>query len=114
MSKQTNPKMSPEREIELAQLQADYSTVHVITGTDEAGKELVMFLKKLSYSLRSTVFMMLSQDINKSIQAGEMILLDCYVGGDNLYDSEDTRLEAALQAVSLFEFNDTFSLLKKK
>lgn len=118
MSKQTKtvpvPQMSAERVEELAKLQAQFTTIHTIVGTDENGKELVMFLKKLSYTLRASVFMMLSQDISKSIQAGEMILLDCYIGGDNLYDSEDTRLEAALQAVDLFEFNQTFTLLKKK
>jgi hypothetical protein len=97
----------------LVELAAQYNTqIYVIEGTDDDGKPLKMYLRKPDYKTKKAALETLIKDQTAVIAAGELILLACFLDGDNLYDNEDTRLEAAMQASELVKFNSTISLKK--
>lgn len=98
------------KQVELAA--AHNTKIYVIEGIDENGETLKMYLRKPDYKTKKAVVETLMANPQAVIAAGEMILLACFVGGDNLYDNEDTRLEASMAAAELAKFNDTISLKK--
>lgn len=115
MKKETTTPVT--KSTELLQLEETHGTVHTIEGTDTKGNTVVMYLKKPDYKLKKAVFVALAGGEEKNpmmaaINAGEMFLLGCYVGGYNMYNDEEMRLEAALKAAELCEINDTIQLKK--
>ena len=100
------------KDSQLTELEAQYGTVYTIAGESEDGKALTMYLRKPDYKTKKAALETLMADQKAVIAAGEMILLACHIGGDNLFDNEDTRLEAAIQAAELVKFNSTIALKK--
>ncbi|TFZ63003.1 hypothetical protein E4631_24045 [Hymenobacter sp. UV11] len=102
--------VTDSKQVELAA--AHNTKIYVIEGVGENGEALKMYLKKPDYKTKKAALETLMADSKAVIVAGEMILLACFVDGDNLYNNEDTRLEAAMAAAELVKFNDTIALKK--
>lgn len=97
----------------IAELEALHNTkIYTIEGVNEAGEPLKMYIRKPEYKLKKAVMEVMMRDSTAVVTAGEMILAGCFVDGYNLYDDEDTRLEAAVTAAHLVQFNNTFTLKK--
>lgn len=96
----------------LAALKAQFGTIYTITGTDDRGEVLTMYLKKPDYQTKKKALEILLKDPTNVITAGELILASCYAGGQDLYENEDTRLEAALHASTLVDTKMSFELKK--
>jgi hypothetical protein len=102
--------VTDSKQVELA---ATHNTkIYVIEGVGENGEALKMYLKKPDFKTKRAAFETMMADRQAIVPAGEMILLACFVGGDNLYENEDTRLEAAIAAAELVNFNETIGLKK--
>jgi hypothetical protein len=102
---------------ELVALEETHGTIHTIEGTDKAGNPVVMYLKNPDMKLKRMLFITLasikeSNQIEVLLNAGEMVLLGCYVGGVNMYNDEDLRIPAAMQAATIVDVNDTLRLKK--
>lgn len=89
-----------------------YGKVLTLTGDDSTGTPQVMYLRKPSYETKKAVMKLQMSGKDQLIEAGELILLQCYIGGFNFYEDEDVRLEAVTQVLEMIEMNDTFQLKK--
>jgi hypothetical protein len=96
----------------LGELKEQFGTIYTITATNEAGEALVMYLKKPDYQTKKKALEILLKDQTNIITVGEILLSNCYVGGVDLYESEETRLEAALHASTLVDTKMTMELKK--
>ena len=80
----------------------EHKKLHTITVTDAQGKEHTAYLKPLNRNLAAVVCSNYSK--NQTLQAGEFILENCFLGGNQtILDNEDLKLSASVEANKLFD-----------
>jgi hypothetical protein len=104
--------LTDEQTTEYNTLVSAHGTVHIIA----TGNGLVSFLSEPSYETYKTIAMMVMKDQSKSIEAGEMLLFECYVGGhDFTTSSNKVRFMAAMLAFTelVNDVEETVEVVKK-
>ena len=92
---------------QLAQLKAEHGDVRTLTLTDEDTGEVVAtaYLKRPGRPIVARAVSLLSQ--SKVLEAGEHLLENCFVGGDQrVLQDEWLKMSAAMKAVEIVKLLD--------
>lgn len=93
-------------EVNLENLKKEHGDIQTLTLTDKAGKTVATaYLKQPGRNVVARALSLIAQ--TKPLEAGEFILENCFVGGDeSILEDERQKMSAAMQAVALVELLD--------
>lgn len=93
-------------EVKIDELKKQHGDIQTLELKDKQGKIVATaYLKEPGRNVVARALSLIAQ--TKPLEAGEFILENCFVGGDNtILENEKLKMSAAMQAVALVELLD--------
>ncbi|AHJ98931.1 DNA binding protein [Hymenobacter swuensis] len=93
-------------EVNIENLKKEHGDIQTLTLKDKAGKTVATaYLKEPGRVVVARAMSLIAQ--SKPLEAGEFILENCFVGGDQtILENEKFKMSASMQAVQLVELLD--------